>query len=119
MIRTDLKKIRKTLKLTQKQLASTFGVPQSFISQIENGIDAMPAHWTPKLINMLGISDLSEYQLATTYKNQSEDIIDRLRVFFESTGLPQGRIAMQCGLTAKMLNNILRGEGKMDVSVFL
>lgn len=119
MIRTDLKKIRKTLKLTQKELASTFSVPQSFISQIENGIDPMPAHWVPKLINMLSVSDLSDYQLAVTYKNQSEDIVDRLRTFFDSTGLSQGRIAMQCGLTAKMLQNILRGEGKMDVAVFL
>lgn len=119
MIRIDLKKIRKELKLTQKQFASTFSVPQSFISQIENGIDPMPASWSPKLIEMLGVSDLSEYQLAVTNKNQSEDIISRLRTFFESTGLPQGRIAMQCGLTAKMLHNILRGEGKIDLSVFL
>lgn len=119
MIRTDLKKIRKELKQTQKEFASIFGVPQSFISQIENGIDPMPASWIPKLVEMLGISDLSEYQIAVSNKNQSDDILSRLRMFFEYTGLPQGRIAMQCGLTAKMLHNIMRGEGKMDLTVFL
>ena len=119
MKRTDLRKIRKTLKLTQRELASVFSVPQSFISQIENGIDPMPTSWTPKLKEMLNVSDLSEYQLAVTCQNQSEDILTRLRLFFESTGLPQGRIAMQCGITIKMLQNILRGEGKMDLSIFL
>lgn len=81
MLRLDLKKIRKDLALTQRKFAEIFDVPQSCISQIENGKDSMLAHWIPELKRMLGISDFSIYELATNAQCEREVLI-RLKKFF-------------------------------------
>ena len=118
MLRLDLKKIRKDLALTQRKFAEIFDVPQSFISQIENGKDPMPAHWIPELKRMLGISDLSIYELATNAQSEREVLI-RLKKFFDSTKLSQSRIALQLGLTQRMVANIFNSDGKLDLTVLL
>lgn len=119
MLRINLKKIRKDLALTQLKFAEIFDVPQSFISQIENGKDPMPAHWVPMLTKMLNLSDLSTYQITVTNAQSEGEIINRLKLFFDSTGLPQSRISLQIGLTQRMTANILKGNGKLDFTVLL
>ena len=117
MIRLDLKKIRKDLTLTQRKFADIFGVPQSFISQIENGKDPMPSHWIPELTRMLNLSDLSIYQLAVTNVEGEQEILNRLKQFFDFIGASQSRIALQLGLTQRMVANILNGNGKFDLTI--
>lgn len=119
MLRLDLKKIRKDLTLTQREFAEIFDVPQSFISQIENGKDPMPAHWLPKLTQMLNISNLSIYQLAVTNVKCEQEVLNRLKQFFDFTGLSQSRISLQLGLTQRMVANILNGDGKLNLTVLL
>lgn len=118
MLRLDLKKIRKDLALTQKNFAEVFNVPQSFISQIENGKDPMPAHWIPELTRMLNIPDLSIYTLATNAQGERE-VLNRLKKFFESTGLSLSRFSLQVGLTQRMVSNVFNGDGKLDLTVLL
>lgn len=115
----DLKKIRKDLTLTQRKFAEIFDVPQSFISQIENGKDPMPAHWIPKLTQMLNISDLSMYGLVTDNVQGERDVLSRLKTFFDSTDLSQSRIALQLGLTQRIVANIFNGDKKLDITILL
>lgn len=119
MLRLDLKKIRKDLTLTQRKFAEMFDVPQSFISQIENGKDPMPAHWIPKLTQMLNISNLSIYQLAVTNVKCEQEVLNRLKQFFDFTRLSQSRISLQLGLTQRMVANILNGDSKLNLTVLL
>lgn len=119
MIRVDLKKIRKDLGMTQRQLSDIFGVPQSFVSQIENAKDPMPGHWTVKLLGMLNIPDLSPYQVLICEDNSKQDILNRFRAFIDAKGLNQGQVAMQLGLTQRILNNIFKGDTKMGVEFFM
>lgn len=58
----DIGKLRKDKGLTQTDLADILGVGQGFISQVENGKDAMPHDWEKILIDKYGISDISDYQ---------------------------------------------------------
>lgn len=76
MKQIDLQKLRKDNKISQKQLAEMLNVPQSFISQIENKKDPMPAYWPQLLIDKLNISDISVYEVeespqATIVNNQN------------------------------------------------
>lgn len=76
MKQIDLQKLRKDNKISQKQLAEILNVPQSFISQIENKKDPMPAYWPQLLIDKLNISDISVYEVeespqATIVNNQN------------------------------------------------
>lgn len=118
MLRINLKNIRKDLGLTQRKFAEIFDVPQSFISQIENGKDPMPAHWIPELTRMLNAQDLSKYQLVVNVQNE-QDIINRLKIFFDTTGLTLPHIAIKVGLTQRMLTNIFNGQGKLDITILL
>ena len=76
MKQIDLQKLRKDNKISQKQLAEMLNVSQSFISQIENKKDPMPAYWPQLLIDKLNISDISVYEVeespqATIVNNQN------------------------------------------------
>lgn len=57
----DLKGFRKAKKLSQVALGDLLGIKQSFVSQIENGIDPMP-EWIEKKLSELYPEDASLYR---------------------------------------------------------
>lgn len=57
----DLQRIRKVKKMTQQEIADIVGCKQNFISQIENGKDAMPDGWIPILQEALHLDDISDF----------------------------------------------------------
>ena len=61
MKQLDLKAIRKKYKVTQVKLSELTGYPQGFISQMENGREAMPKQFIDKVAKALGISDITPF----------------------------------------------------------
>lgn len=61
MQRLDLKRIRRERKLTQVKLSEMTGYPQGFISQMENGNEAIPKSFITILADKLQIANIDQY----------------------------------------------------------
>lgn len=64
----DIKRFRKDLKLKQEDLAQILGVPQSFISQVENGKDQMPYKWIDVLKETHTSDELNKYVIEDSFE---------------------------------------------------
>ncbi|MEG2063500.1 MAG: helix-turn-helix transcriptional regulator [Alistipes sp.] len=51
MYKIDIKEFRVKNKLTQKQLATYFGIGQGFISQMENGVNPIPEKYIRQILD--------------------------------------------------------------------
>ncbi|MFV0554830.1 MAG: helix-turn-helix transcriptional regulator [Mangrovibacterium sp.] len=72
----DVKKLRKELQLTQKQLAEVLEVQQPFLSRIENGLDPVPRSFFEKFKEKLHVHNLEDYELSpsqSTYRKLRTD----------------------------------------------
>lgn len=72
----DLKKLRKDLQLTQKQLAEVLEVQQPFLSRIENGLDPVPRSFYDKFRDKLQVQNIEDYNMSTsrsTYRRLRSD----------------------------------------------
>lgn len=58
----DLKRFRKDFKLKQSELQEILGIPQSFISKIENGKEPFPQIHYDKLCDRFGGSAVKKYK---------------------------------------------------------
>jgi HTH-type transcriptional regulator/antitoxin HipB len=56
---------RRTLKLTQSQLAEKLGVTQTYVSDLENGRRSMSAERLLALLNVLNLELLAQDRTAT------------------------------------------------------
>lgn len=59
--RLDLARLRKDLKISQKELASRLDVRQSFLSAVENGRSPLPADKRARLAELFSDIDLGRY----------------------------------------------------------
>ncbi len=59
--RLDLARLRKDLKISQKELASRLDVRQSFLSAVENGRSPLPADKRARLAELFPDIDLGRY----------------------------------------------------------
>lgn len=62
MARFDLARLRKTLKITQKELAETLNITQGFLSSVENGRNPFPDDRVDDLRKAYPQIDLSDYE---------------------------------------------------------
>jgi transcriptional regulator with XRE-family HTH domain len=69
----DLKRIRKDLKLTQKEIGDILGVPQSFVSDIENYKSNPPESFIQKLREHFKIS-IEKYLIEKDTANEARPI---------------------------------------------
>ena len=59
--RLDIQRIRAEKKITQKELSSMTGYPQSFISKMERGRVSTPEPFIEKVRDVLQIADIENY----------------------------------------------------------
>ncbi|MDE6006598.1 MAG: helix-turn-helix transcriptional regulator [Muribaculaceae bacterium] len=64
MARYDLPKLRKTLNMTQKELARLLNVTQGFLSSVENGRNPFPDDRVDDLQSVFPDVDLSDYEVS-------------------------------------------------------
>ena len=64
MARYDLPKLRKTLQMTQSQLARLLQISQGFLSSVENGRNPFPDERVDDLQKIFPNEDLSDYEVA-------------------------------------------------------
>ncbi len=65
MARYDLPKLRKTLKMTQSQLARMLKISQGFLSSVENGRNPFPDDRVDDLKKIFPDENLAEYELTS------------------------------------------------------
>lgn len=63
MARLNVAAIRSKYGLTQVQLAQKLGIPQGFLSSIENGKRSLPADKRKRLLEVCPVGDIAEYTL--------------------------------------------------------
>lgn len=63
MARYDLPRLRKTLNMTQKELARLLKVTQGFLSSVENGRNPFPDDRVEDLQSVFPDADLSDYEV--------------------------------------------------------
>lgn len=66
MARYDFTKLRKDLKITQKELADKLGLSQGFLSSVENGRNPFPDERVDDLQSAFPDVNLEEYEIAET-----------------------------------------------------
>lgn len=76
MYKIDIKEFRLKNKLTQKELASYFGIGQGFISQMENGVDPIPEKYIRQILDDPAL-DSSMVQIV----EQNNDVVIPREVF--------------------------------------
>lgn len=65
MARYDLPRLRKTLNMTQKELAGLLKVSQGFLSSVENGRNPFPDDRVDDLQGVFPKEDLSDYEVTS------------------------------------------------------
>ena len=65
MARYDLPRLRKTLNMTQKELAGLLKVSQGFLSSVENGRNPFPEDRVDDLQGVFPDEDLSDYEVTS------------------------------------------------------
>ena len=71
MKKIDLLRLRKTLGLSQKELAGRLAVRPSFLSAIENGRSRFPDEKTERLKEIAGMDSLDEFMVEDTPDTQA------------------------------------------------
>ena len=68
----NLKRIRKRMNMTQKQLADEIEISQSYLSDIENGRKNLSIKTVKKLADSLGLSVNDLFNDETTFKEKDK-----------------------------------------------
>ncbi|MFV0506296.1 MAG: XRE family transcriptional regulator [Bacteroidales bacterium] len=98
----DLRKLRKDLKLTQKELAELLQVQQPYLSRIENGLDGVSSALLNKIKERLSIHNLEDYEMSSslsTYRRLRSD------VNFENQVVPIYELEAMAGISSIFLDN--------------
>lgn len=80
MARYDLPKLRKTLQMTQSQLASLLKISQGFLSSVENGRNPFPDDRIDDLQKVFPNEDLSNYEITS---DEPKNVIGNDNLFSE------------------------------------
>jgi len=71
----DLKRFRRDFKLKQSELQDILGIPQSFISKIENGKEAFPTIHYDTLVDKYGEEALKDYVSEKTSSSTHQMVV--------------------------------------------
>lgn len=107
MYRIDIKEFRLKNKLTQKQLATYFGIGQGFISQMENGINPIPEKYIRKILDDPKV-DSSMVQVVEPISDvkMSREVFDKISQLIDTVCSQQETIAGQQRTIEKLTNSV-------------
>lgn len=96
MYKIDIKEFRLKNNLTQKQLASYFGIGQGFISQMENGIDPVPEKYIRRILDDPAF-DSSMVQIVESVNDVEipREVFDKMSQLIDTVCSQQNIIASQ------------------------
>lgn len=106
MARYDLPKLRKTLNMTQKELARLLKVTQGFLSSVENGRNPFPDDRVDDLQSVFPDVDLSDYEVSNPAAQTTI-----------GSGNSQSDITVNDPATLKAMMQIIRENNKDEQSV--
>lgn len=101
MARYDLPKLRKTLNMTQKELARLLNVTQGFLSSVENGRNPFPDDRVDDLQSVFHDVDLSDYEVSNPTPQTTI-----------GSGNSQSEITVNDPATLKAMMQIIRENNK-------
>lgn len=103
MYKIDIKEFRRKNKLTQKQFAAYLGVGQGFVSQMENGINPIPAKYIRKILDDSTVdSSMVIVESLDSEVKMSREVFDKMSRLIDTVCSQQGTIAGQQDLLSKM-----------------
>lgn len=109
MYKVDIKEFRRKNKLTQKQLATYFGIGQGFISQMENAINPVPEKYIRKILDDPQM-DSSMVQVVEPVNDvkMPREVFDKISQLIDTVCSQQGTIADQQKLITEQHRTIDR-----------